>query len=154
MQGDEGLDPKRILVVDDEAAMLRTHGRVLSAHGFRPILLTSPHEALKEALERMPAAMIIDLAMPEMSGLELAAQLRSAYRRAAPPLILVSGNHDQLSPMEQLLFDAIFPKPYAVDQLVLCVKRLVREHYERRRAPSQVLMRSDVPLPREKDGNT
>ncbi len=152
MVGDDELDPRRVLVVDDDAAMLRTHGRVLSAHGLRPVLMTDAGEALEEAMQRTPAVVILDLVMPAMSGLEYVTRLRSAHRRACPPVILVSSNHAQLSPMEQLLFDAIFPKPYSIDRLVQSVKRLAREHYERRRAPSQVLTRRGVELPRGTEG--
>lgn len=139
MHGGDEFDPKRVLVVDDDGPMLRTHGRVLDAHRLRPVLMADPGEALEEAKRRTPAVVILELVMPGMSGLELVTRLRNHYHRACPPIILVSAHHHQLSPMEQLMFDAVFPKPYSVDRLAQCVRRFAREHYERRTAPSEVL---------------
>jgi DNA-binding response OmpR family regulator len=139
MGPDDDFDPKRILVVDDDAPMLRTHGRVFEAHGLRPVLMADPAEALEEAKLRTPAVIVLDLVMPGMSGLEYVTRLRTHYGRACPPVILVSANSGQLSPLEQLMFDAIFPKPYSVDRVVTWVRRLARQHWDRRQAPSEVL---------------
>jgi DNA-binding response OmpR family regulator len=140
------LDGTRVLVVDDDPPMLRTHGRVLDAHGLSPVLMADASEALEEAKNRTPAAIIIDLVMPGMSGLEYVTRLRCHYGRTCPPVILISGNHQYLSPMEQLMFDAIFPKPYSVDKVVYWVKRLAREYQERRRSPSGVVSRGGLRL--------
>lgn len=151
MTPDDEFDPKRVLVVDDDAPMLRTHGRVLEAHGMRAILMADPSEALEEAKLRIPAVIVLDLVMPGMSGLEYVARLRTYYGRACPPVILVSANHVQLSPMEQLMFDAIFPKPYSVDRLVAWVKRLARQHWDRRQAPSAVVRKHGLRVVEEDD---
>jgi DNA-binding response OmpR family regulator len=148
--GDD-FDPKRILVVDDDGPMLRTHGRVLEAHGFHPILMPDAGEALEEAKSNLPSVIVLDLVMPGMSGLEYVARLRSYYGRTAPPLVLVSAHHHQLSPMEQLMFDAIFPKPYSVDGVIATVKKLARDHQERRRAPSEVVLKRGARPPYEED---
>ncbi len=149
---EDEFDPKRILVVDDDGPMLRTHGRVLEAHGLRPVLMPDPGEALAEARQRPPAVIVIDLVMPGMSGLEYVTRLRTHYGRACPPVILVSANSAQLSPLEQLMFDAIFPKPYSVDRLVRWVKRLARQHWERRHAPSEVVRKHGLHLVEEDEG--
>lgn len=148
MPDGDDFDPKRVLVVDDDGPMLRTHGRVLEAHGLRPVLMADPGEALEEAKQRIPAVVVLDLVMPGMSGLEYVTRLRTHYQRECPPIILVSANHAHLSPMEQLLFDAIFPKPYAIDRLIQCVRRFAREHYEHRMAPSEVLTKHGAQLTR------
>jgi DNA-binding response OmpR family regulator len=152
MDVDEDFDPKRILVVDDDGPMLRTHGRVLEAHGLRPVLMPDPGEALQEAKRRAPGVIVIDLVMPGMSGLEYVTRLRTHYGRACPPVILVSANCWQLSPLEQLMFDAVFPKPYSVDGLVTWVKRLGRQHWERRQAPSVIVKKRDLHLVDEDEG--
>lgn len=151
MSESDDFDPKRVLVVDDDGPMLRTHGRVLEAHGLRPVLMADPGEALEEAKQRPPAVVILDLVMPGMSGLEYVTRLRTHYQRECPPVILVSANHAHLSPMEQLLFDAIFPKPYSIDRLIQMVRRFAREHYEHRVAPSEVLTKHGAGLARKGD---
>lgn len=147
MASEAEFDPKRILVVDDDGPMLRTHGRVLEAYGLRPILMADAGEALLEAKERLPSVMIVDLVMPGMSGLELVTRLRTHYGRSCPPVMLVSANLVQLSPMEQIMFDALFPKPYSIDRFVDYVRKLARQHYERREAPSEVFLKRGVHPP-------
>jgi DNA-binding response OmpR family regulator len=142
---DHEFDVRRVLVVDDDRPMLHTHGRVLEAHGFLPTLMGCPNAALEDAKEQMPAAIMIDLLMSGMNGLEFVTRLRCHYGRACPPVILVSANHQQLSPMEQLMFDAIFPKPYSVDKVVYWVRRLAQEHADRRQAPSDILPKHGAP---------
>lgn len=61
----------RVLVVDDDGLMLRTIGEVLAALGLHPVLLQDPLDALR-ARESMPAMLVVDLVIPQMSGLELA----------------------------------------------------------------------------------
>lgn len=149
---DDEFDPKRVLVVDDDGPMLRTHGRVLEAHGFRPVLMADPTEAVEEAMQRTPAVVILDLVMPGMSGLDFATKLRMHYARACPPLVLVSANHGQLSVIDQLLFDAVFPKPYSIDRLIQSVRSFARDHYDRRYAPSEVLPKHGTQVLREDEG--
>jgi DNA-binding response OmpR family regulator len=144
MSQEDDFDTKRILVVDDEGPMLRTHGRVLEAHGLRPVLMADPGEALEEAKRRIPSVVVVDLVMPGMSGLEFVTRLRTHYGRSCPPVMLVSANLIQLSPMEQIMFDALFPKPYSIDRYVEWVRKLARQHYERRNAPSEVHLKHGV----------
>lgn len=146
MAPDDDFDPRRVLVVDDHGPMLRTHGRILETFGMKPILMADPGEALEEAKTRVPSVVVLDLVMPGMSGLELVTRLRMHYGRQCPPVVLVSANATQLSPMEQLMFDAIFTKPYSVDRMVTWVKRLARQHWDRRRAPSEIVRKQGLHL--------
>lgn len=135
---DAEFDPKRVLVVDDDEAMLRTNVRVLRAHGFRPIGITDPHEALEEVERALPCVVVVDLAMPEMSGLEFVTRLRARHGRECPPVVLVSANLVQLAPAEQIMFDVLFPKPYGVDGFIRWIAKLACSHVDRRKAPSHV----------------
>jgi two-component system OmpR family response regulator len=138
MLADDEFDPRRVLVVDDDGPMLRTHARVLEAHGLHPVVMADAAEALAEAMQRVPAVLVVDLVMPGMSGLELVTRLRAHFGRSCPPVVLVSANHVQLAPIEQLMFDAIVTKPFSIDRLVQVTKRLARQHADRRQAPSGV----------------
>jgi len=69
--------PERILVVDDEPAMLRGVERVL-ASAYRVATARTPAEALERARGFAPDLAVIDIRMPEMDGFELSAELREA----------------------------------------------------------------------------
>lgn len=121
--------------------MLRTHGRVLEAFGLRPVLMADPDEALEEAKRRLPSVVVVDLVMPGMSGLEFVTRLRTHYGRSCPPVMLVSANLVQLSAVEKIMFDALFPKPYSIDCFIAWIRRLAHQHSERRKLPSELRLK-------------
>lgn len=85
--------PLRILIVDDNNEMLVSMGRMLSTHGFAPVLVASGDEALL-AMGQDPAfdLLLVDFALPGMSGTEL---LREVHEKAPRlPAILVTGHAD------------------------------------------------------------
>jgi DNA-binding response OmpR family regulator len=138
------MDWKRVLVVDDDGPMLRTHGRVLETFGVRPVLMPDPGEALSEAMERMPALIVVDLVMPGMSGLEFVTRLRGHFGRACPPVLLVSANSSEMSAMERIMFDGILAKPYSVSRLGQEIRRLINEHWDRVHAASEAHLERGV----------
>jgi len=80
-----------ILVVDDEESLVRLAEEVLASLGYEPVGCVGAHEALRvfrAAPERFDAV-ITDAIMPQMSGLELLAELRGVRREL--PVMLVSG---------------------------------------------------------------
>jgi CheY-like chemotaxis protein len=83
-----------ILVVEDEVGVRRALGRLLEAWGFRTIEAANGREAIQRLAEETPAAIVIDLLMPVMSGAELLKALRrnSFYRRI--PTLVMTGALD------------------------------------------------------------
>ena len=147
------IDWKRVLVVDDDGPMLRTHGRVLETFGVRPVLMPDPSEALSEAMERTPAMIVVDLVMPGMSGLEFVTRLRGHFGRECPPVLLVSANSCEMSAMERIMFDGIISKPYSVSRLGHEIRRLIGEHWNRVNAASQAHLKRGAVPPAEADAN-
>ncbi len=82
---------ERILVVDDEVTLTEMYQRLLKALRYEGTVTTSPQEAVS-LVQKNPAQfdlVITDLTMPEMSGLELARQIRAL--RTDLPIILATG---------------------------------------------------------------
>lgn len=80
-----------ILLVDDEAGLLRVNSRRLASLGFRVISQQQPASALAwlEGTGELPAAVITDYSMPGMDGVEFARQVHGRY--PALPIVLVTG---------------------------------------------------------------
>ena len=71
---DEGIrdrPPTRVLVVDDEAELVRAMARILKARGFEVQTASNGMEALEILTKQTFDVMLVDLVMPGMSGLEL-----------------------------------------------------------------------------------
>lgn len=82
----------QVYVVDDDAAVLRSCTILLQAHGYE----TTPCQSAKAFLEiydlAKPSCLVLDIRMPEVSGLELQATLKSQGVRI--PIIILTGHGD------------------------------------------------------------
>jgi CheY-like chemotaxis protein len=118
----------RVLLVDDEELVLRASGRMLSKKGLLVTPLSSPKAAL-ELFANDPAAFdaaLVDLAMPEMSGVELATRLTAL--RPGFPVLLASGNASALGPEQarRAGIREIVGKPYDAKTLLDAVERATK----------------------------
>jgi CheY-like chemotaxis protein len=69
----------RVFVVDDEPVIAFTLATILQNNGFSTRFFTSPLEALAAARLKAPDLLISDVAMPGISGVELAIRMRAQY---------------------------------------------------------------------------
>jgi CheY-like chemotaxis protein len=79
-----------ILVADDDALVLRSLTFVLERAGFELRTATNGVEALAIARAEAPAVALLDVMMPEMTGLELCRTLKNESATADVPVILVT----------------------------------------------------------------
>ena len=71
--------PDTICVVDDDTSLLKALGRLLSSEGLRMTGFSNPRLFLEHAKEHKVALVIIDVWMPELSGLEVTPDDRAVY---------------------------------------------------------------------------
>ena len=80
---------KTVLVVEDEASVRRLLAKSLGAWGFRTIEAGNGREAIAHLARETPAAIVIDLLMPIMSGVELLKALqRNTFFRTIPTVVM------------------------------------------------------------------
>ncbi len=82
--------------------------------------------ALDRALALRPDAVLLDLQMPGLDGLEVARQVRAHYGADAPYLIALTGRADAVRDLPAIdnHFDRVLAKPLDVDQLITTLSRL------------------------------
>lgn len=90
MSSEPEVQPKPVLVVDDELSAARALQGLLEDHGYVVCIATSGREALLQMEARSPRLILSDLMMPEMDGLELVSALRSLPQTAGTPVIIMS----------------------------------------------------------------
>jgi DNA-binding response OmpR family regulator len=157
--GGAGSGPLKILVVDDEPAMVGALGAVLGQAGHRIIAAYDGDEALRRFREDEPDLVLLDLAMPGMDGATVCRRIREV---SDTPVIVVSGERDHAATIELLDLgaDDYVRKPFRSDELLARVRAVSRRSTARsglraRGAPSgYVLDRprheirwQDAPLP-------
>ncbi|HUK66864.1 MAG TPA: response regulator transcription factor [Anaeromyxobacteraceae bacterium] len=108
----------RVLLVDDDPEICEFLAVLLELEGFDPVRATRAEEALVLATREQPAAMLVDLAMPDMDGLELCRRLRQAGVTA--PVLVVSARpgEDLAVRAEQAGANAFIRKPFDNADLV------------------------------------
>ena len=104
-----------VLVVDDDASVRSALSRFLTAAGYTVRAAENGREALDLlAAGAQPSLLVLDLMMPEMTGLELIPALRSQARWVDIPIIVLTGTKGYSA--AELQVDAVLLKPFnAVD---------------------------------------
>jgi len=82
-----------IIVVDDDASILRALRRLLSGAGFDVRIFDRPSTLLKSDLPKAGACLVVDVHLPEMNGVELCATLAASGCRL--PVILITAHTDE-----------------------------------------------------------
>jgi two-component system, chemotaxis family, CheB/CheR fusion protein len=83
--------PQRVLVVDDNPDIRESTGMMLTMIGHEVKSAASGHEALQTAAQFRPHAILLDIGLPDLSGYEVARQLRQMAHVASARIIAVSG---------------------------------------------------------------
>jgi signal transduction histidine kinase/two-component SAPR family response regulator len=133
-------DSLKVLVVDDDAQMLKTITDILRLRGYSAVIAASGREALDvtRAMSVAPAVALVDLKLPDMDGIELIGKLREITELTE--VVILTGNASIDSAVRALREKSndYLVKPVQPDQLVGTIER-ASERWQRRRA--EVAMR-------------
>jgi len=127
---------KRILVVDDEAKLLRAVAVDLRGEGYDVATARSGAEALALVAQSLPDLIVSDIRMPGMDGYQLARRLRENARTAIIPIIFLTAKDTSADRIEGFRagVDAYITKPFEPDELLVVIagilRRVERTHAE------------------------
>jgi CheY-like chemotaxis protein len=113
---------ERVLVVDDEDAVRRVARRMLEENGFSVLEVGSAAEALRRLRDEGPVDVVLtDVVMPQVSGTELAAAVRTLRpQQPGVPVVFMSGYSDWPSGPDDAA--QVLLKPFTADALVARVR--------------------------------
>ncbi len=116
----------RLLVVDDEPAVRDALARALRLEGYEVELAADGREALAALAERPADAVVLDVLMPGLDGLEACRRLRASGDRT--PVLMLTARVDVSDRVAGLDAgaDDYLPKPFALDELLARVRALLR----------------------------
>jgi PAS domain S-box-containing protein len=119
-----------VLVVDDDEVSLKVAELTLRELGYRPICRLDAASALHAASQEPPAAVVLDLVMPEMDGFEFLKRFRKTSSGYDTPVIIWSGK--DLTELERAELrssnSSILTKDVQADDLILELKNLLQRH--------------------------
>ncbi len=113
---------RRLLIVDDEAAICLACARVLGPQGFEVETTTDPHEGLQRAAANDYACVLLDLKMPRMDGLEFLEALRRVKPRV--PVLIMTGHSSAASAVAagRLGASHYVAKPFSPEEVLAAVR--------------------------------
>ena len=141
-------------IVDNDPQVLKAVSRLLTAAGYRTQSSSSAREFLSRYEDWMPGCLVLDLAMPHETGLDLQRELHRSG--IALPIVFLSGCADVPSSVRAMKEGAVdfLTKPVEADELIGAVRRAVDFDIRQRESAVEEHMlhaRLDCLTPRERE---
>ncbi|MDZ4180281.1 MAG: response regulator transcription factor [Coriobacteriia bacterium] len=127
-----------ILVVDDEAQLLRAVGGVLGQRGYEMVPVTTGEEAIEYAATNRVDAIILDLELPGISGLEVCRVVREYSDVPILVLSVREGEADKIAALD-LGADDYLTKPFSSGELLARIRAMLRRVPATERDPGGVM---------------
>ena len=133
---------KRILVVDDELAIIKLLRANLNAEGFEVLTAMDGAQAIQTIEKEAPDLVILDIMMPEMNGFEVCRHVREWSQ---VPIIMLSakGSEDDKVKCLDIGADDYITKPFGINELVARVRAVFRRVDSIFTQPAQPTFRAD-----------
>jgi two-component system alkaline phosphatase synthesis response regulator PhoP len=116
---------RTILVVDDEPTLRETLAEALEVDGYRVITAADGREALERFREHRPDLVVLDLMLPELSGIEVCRILR---RESGVPILMLTAKSSEIDKVLglELGADDYVTKPFSLRELTARIRALLR----------------------------
>ena len=136
--------PRTVLVVDDEPRIVEIARDYLARAGFRVLTSGDGRAALGLARTEKPDLVVLDLALPEMDGLDVTRALR---RESEVPIIMLTARADEADRLVglELGADDYIVKPFSPKELVARVRAVLRR-WDGARAGTELIRAGDLVL--------
>lgn len=140
----ETQEQPRLLVVDDEVTTAQALQLYLTRQGYDVRVAYSGQRALEEIAVYHPHLLILDLMMPDISGLEITMRVRSDARQSYLPIIMITGQDQERKRLQSMVSgaDDYLAKPVNKLELLVRVQALIRtkSHIDRLWAENHALL--------------
>lgn len=120
---------QKILVIDDEADLLRLLQVRLESQDYSVELAASGLEGLKKAKENLPSVILLDLMMPGMDGFEVCRQLKLDLKTQRIPIVALTalGEEEATKRAMRMGFASYIVKPFNAEALLATLDQVVKD---------------------------
>jgi RNA polymerase sigma factor (sigma-70 family) len=141
-----------VFVVDDDPVVCRSMKRLIGTLGLEAQTFNSAHDFLRAQRPNAPGCLVLDVRLPDLSGLDLQQELAKAH--VDLPIIFVTGHADIPMSVRAMKAGAVefLTKPFREQDLLEAIQHGIaqdRQARERRAAISELQQRLDSLTPRE-----
>lgn len=139
----------KIMVVEDEEALVTLLSYNLEAEGYEVFTVRSGDDAIMHIEEEQPDLVILDWMLPGVAGIEICRQIRAGADTLALPVIMLTARGEEADRLRGLKTgaDDYMVKPFSVAELMARVKALLRRAAPEKTA--EVLARGEITLDRK-----
>ncbi len=146
-------DAPIVFVVDDDRRVREALSSLISSVGLRVTTFASASEFLKSEKPNCPACLVLDVQLPDVSGLELQTELAAGD---APPIVFITGHGDIPSSVRAMKAGAIefLPKPFGEEELLQAIHTAIeldRTARQKRSELAELRRHYDLLTPREQE---
>ena len=119
---------KRILVVDDDPVIGVLVNEYLTAYGHNIEVQTTGERCLESLEDHLPDLVILDMIMPDMTGVDVLRSIRGNATMAKLPVIMLSANNDADSLLGDYEFnaDAYIEKPFDIRVILEAIEKVAK----------------------------
>ena len=119
--------PKKVLIVEDNELNMKLFNDLLEAHGYETLQTKDGFKAMEMAREHMPDLILMDIQLPEVSGLEVTKWLKDDETLCAIPIVAVTafamkGDEERI---RQGGCEAYLSKPITVTTFIETVRKFL-----------------------------
>lgn len=120
--------PKRVLIVEDEADLADLMAYNLRRAGYDVTTARDGHAGLREATEHLPDLVVLDIMLPQLSGIQVARELRTQPKTAGVAILMVTAKAEEVDQIAglQVGADDYVTKPFSMNVLKARVEALLR----------------------------
>mgnify|MGYP000848186871 CR=1 FL=1 len=126
----------RVLIIDDDQRIAKMLSQVFAEYGLEPLLASTGSQGLAVSREEAPDAVLLDLRLPDMGGMEVLKSLHDS--RPQVPVIIFSAHGDIKTAVEAVKLGAFdfIEKPVSTERLLLTVQHAIEQRRLRGRVES------------------
>jgi DNA-binding response OmpR family regulator len=142
MGGGDAGDGRRVLIVEDDAALAELVALALAKAGYQPTLRSDGDEGLRTALDGGFDVVLLDILLPGLDGVEVCRRLRA---RSQVPIIMITAKAETRDVVTGLDCgaDDYLPKPFEVAELLARVRAVTRRGSS---IPGPVIVHGDLEI--------
>ena len=118
-----------VLICDDEPDICETLAYFLEKRGFQPRITHQGDDCVRLAFQHRPAAILLDINLPDVSGLEVCAQLADAPQTRDIPIIMLSANGqaDTVQQVRRSGAKFYIRKPYDPNTVIVLLEQAIHD---------------------------